>query len=110
MGDRVTVKARGADAQGHPDQGQECASQVADLRRMLTRLAGATSGLDQRVRYTTDHAPTGSDPHRSPMSAPRQDRAGIGANLTLARRYLLAALDAAGETWTETQNDGSPLR
>lgn len=95
------VQARGAEAQGHTDQGQDCAPTLADLGRMVKRLQGVARDLDRTVSRTTDRPPPGSDPYRSPLSPPRQDRASIGANVALARRYLLQALDAAGETWTD---------
>lgn len=113
MAELQVTPPRGAEAQGNPDPGQECAPLLSDLGKMLRRLEGATrhdesrarpserASIDRRVWRTTDRPPTGADPHRSPMSPPRQDRASIGANLTQARRYMRAALDAAGVDWTD---------
>ena len=83
---------------------------IADLARAVRKLGGEAAAfrrngygkavaLDVVVSAAHDPQPTGGDPHRTPMSDPRQVRAAVGAHIHKAREHVTAALAALGYQW-----------
>jgi len=83
----------------------DCAQRAEDLQRMAKALAGRLrkARLDDRVTERTDPTPAVADPHRLPLSRPRENRVDVSAQIDAAATALGNALDLLGHTWTEQQ-------
>jgi len=81
----------------------DCARQAEELQRMAKALAGRLrrARLDARVGERTDPTPAVADPHRLPLSRPRETRVYVSAQIQAAATALGNALDLLGHTWTE---------
>jgi len=81
----------------------DCVQRAEDLQRMCKALAGRLrrARLDARVGERTDPTPAVADPHRLPLSRPREQRVDVSAQMDAAATALGNALDLLGHTWTE---------